>query len=590
MSDTEKLQKQINELQLQVSELELRNRKLLENQVKLGEVTNNYLMLHYLNKNINECRVSQKLWETYLHNITDYGFNYDSAYILLESDDSFEFDQKLFLDQVTGEIVITSILSKDLDSYVQNVISTKLSTGSEDNTSVCIPIKSGNILRGVLVVFKSTGITFEDIELLEIYSQQTVSTIENITLNEKLMYNQEMLGEKINQFVMLHYVSKEIHDSKRYYNVLEKYLSALTSELGFNFPRASLYLIEENLQKVSLVNKKLNFDKISSIDKDYINISIENKYYSSSADEKSLALPLISFDKVFAVIAIENDVPIAQESIQLLEIFAMQTASMLTNTKLSFNLQSEVEKQTARLNSAFTELKKLDAMKDEFLAMVSHELRTPLTSIIAYLETIISSYEDDSMDKETEKSFIDIIHEESLRLKVIVDDVLDLSKLEAGKMVFKNEPTDIDSLLERGINNFYMQAANKNVIFEKIFSNVTKISNIDSTRIMQVISNILSNAVKFTPENTTITVSSCIDDIYIVFTFKDRGNGIKDEDKHKVFSRFEQIESVEFHTKGTGLGMPISRMIIESQHGELSFTSEYGKGTTFMVKLPLYKQ
>lgn len=587
MANTEDLLKKIEELNTQVADLELKNRKLLENQVKLGEVTNNYLMLHYLNKNINECRVSQKLWETYLHNITDYGFNYDNAFILLESDESFEFDQKLVLDPENGEILILPFDSKEISPYVQSAIDAKQSTSSEDNTSVAIPIKSGNILRGVLVVFKNIGITFEDIELLEIYSQQTVSTIENITLNEKLMYNQELLGEKINQFVMLHYVSKEIHDSKRYYNVLEKYLNALTSEMGFNFKSASLYLLETPIQRVFLKDDKLQFEKIEELQNAPVSEAIAQRSAIVSLDEKSLCMPLMTLSDFFAVMEIESDLPIPPEAVQMLEIFAMQTSSMLTNTKLSFHLQSEVERQTAKLNNAYTELKKLDAMKDEFLAMVSHELRTPLTSIIAYLETIIASYEDDSMDKETEESFINIIHEESLRLKVIVDDVLDLSKLEAGKMVFVNENINLDTLLEKGCDNFYMQASNRNITIEKLFSDGAKTVFVDKTRVLQVISNILSNAIKFTPDNTKVVVSSYIKDGYAHFSIRDHGKGIKPEDAHKVFSRFEQIESVEFHSKGTGLGMPISKMIVEHMNGTIWFESDYGSGTEFIVKLPL---
>ncbi len=561
----------------------------MENQVSLGKVTNNYMMLYYLNKNIYESTNSKSLWTNYLHNITSGGFNYESAFILFP-DDFFVFNQKFFLDD-TYSLCKENVDPESLEQFIKDCLENKSVSVSPENTNACIPIINfQNELKALLIVYKASGLTFEDTQLLEIYAQQTVSTIESIILNEKLIFNQNLLGEKIDQFVLLHYVSKEIHDSVKHSEVLKKYLKSLTSELGFNFKSSCIYLFEDNIDKIYLKDDELIFENITSLDKEHLKTAFESKTYSLSEDNKILAIPLISYNNtISAIIEIISEKEIYPEDVQLLDIFAMQTSTMLENTKLNSHLETEVEKRTRELKQAYDELKKMDALKDAFIAMVSHELRTPLTSILAYLETILSSTEDDSLPPDLLKEFLGIIHTESNRLKVIVDDILDLSKLEAGKMNYRFENISINTLINSTAENFYAEANKKDIKIIKNLSQDIPLISVDSVRIMQVLSNIISNAIKFTPNKKSIHISSYTENGFVLTEIKDEGIGIKKEDFSKVFSKFEQIEHIDHHAKGTGLGMPISKMLIDQMHGELSFDSEYGKGTSFFIKFPIVK-
>lgn len=580
---------EIEELKKRVENLEKDNKKLADSQVKLGEVTNNYMMLHYLNKNIHECDSSKKLWETYLHNITDSGFNYDNAYILLKNginEEEEEFTTAVYL--VNGVSQLKKIERDTQEKFVKDGLESLTPVSSEENTMVTIPvINSSKELKALLVVEKKIGITFEDIELLEIYAQQTVSQIDNILLNENLMYNQTLLGEKINQFVMLHYVSKDIHDSKRYFEVLEKYLRALTSEMGFNFKKSEIYIIDEEYnetaQIVCLKEEKLSVNhELVKLNDEFLEAA-ERRDTVVCNDEKRVVMPLISFNRVSAVINIENDKEISQEEIQLLEIFALQTAAILDNTKLNFNLSIEVEKRTKELKSAYEELKKMDKLKDEFLSMISHELRTPITSIMAYLETILSSLESDEMEKEMQEEFITIAFKESERLKKIVDDVIDLSKLESGTMDFSIERRDIEDILKKVCDKLQKDIEEKDIQIKKSIDLKNKIINADRIRAIQVLINVVSNAVKFSKKGKTVEINIVEREDKIIVSVKDFGEGIKIEDFNKVFSRFDQIEKVEHHNSGTGLGMPIAKHLMEKMGGEIWFESEIGKGSEFFV-------
>lgn len=580
---------ELDNLKTEIEKLQKENKKLTDNQLKLGEVTNNYMMLHYLNKNIHECDSSKKLWETYLHNITDSGFNYDSAYILLRnwnSEDEEEFTTAVYLEN--GKSIVKKISQEEQEDFVKKGIKISESVYSEENTKVTVPVINNlKEVKALLVVEKKKGITFEDVELLEIYAQQTVSQIDNILLNENLMYNQTLLGEKINQFVMLHYVSKEIHDSKRYFEVLEKYLRALTSEMGFNFKKSELYIIDEENEKtaqiVCLKDEKLFF-KPEKIDlKDAILEAAEMRDTVLYESDKRVVMPLISFNRVSAVINIENSREISQEEIQLLEIFALQTATILDNTKLNYNLTIEVDKRTKELKEAYEELKKTDRLKDEFLSMISHELRTPITSVMAYLETIIASIETGDMEKEMQEEFINIAFKESERLKKIVDDVIDLSKLESGNMEFAIEKRDIEDILKKVCDKFEKEITEKNIIIEKNINLKENYINADRVRAIQVLTNVLSNAIKFSFKNGKIEIKGFEKGDKCIVSIKDYGEGIKEEDFIKVFSRFDQIEKVEHHNSGTGLGMPIARHIMKNMDGEIWFESKKGEGSEFFV-------
>jgi len=236
------------------------------------------------------------------------------------------------------------------------------------------------------------------------------------------------------------------------------------------------------------------------------------------------------------------------------------------------------------------ELKRVDKLKDEFLSMVSHELRTPLTSIKAYTETLLYMVMDmeEFEDKEDQLNFLNIINEESERLTRLINDVLDLSKIEAGKMSFFMENESADAILERAMANMKGFSESKNT--ELILKNevVGETIFIDKDRILQVFNNLVNNAIKFTPKNGIISINAKIEDEnFISIEIKDNGAGVKDEDKLKIFDKFSQSEDIlTREAGGTGLGLPICKNIVEHFGGKIWVESVYGEGASFYFTVP----
>lgn len=563
--------------------LQLENKRLLSSQAHLSKITNDYLMLYYLSTSVNETKTTKDLWTIYLKNITTDGFKYKNAFILTK-EKSASFDTKLFIHH--DKLAKQDISLDQFDSFISKALDLKESINSSENTTCAMPIINiSDEVTAILIIESDTAISFEEIQLLQIYAKQTVTTIENIILNEKLITNQSLLGEKLDQFVMLHYISKDIHDSLKFYEVLEKYLISLTGALGFNFSNAAIYLIKDNIKKVTLKNNELNFEILDHFDNKLVSESILLKDHVMNNDGTELVIPLLTLNKnISALMQVSSDEYINFEKIQMLDIFAMQTNTMLENTYLNFNLEKEVKSRTLDLQKAYNELESLDKMKDEFLSMVSHELRTPITSIMAFLETILSSIEDGNLDSDTESQFLNIIFEDSKRLKLIVDDILDLSKLEANKMIFNYKILDLNEIISSVCQSFEMNAIKKDLILIKsLEQNIDKI-NLDKDKITKVLSNIISNAIKFSPNKKDINIFSYQNENLIGFSIKDCGIGIPKDEQHKVFSKFEQVENMSHHSEGTGLGMPISKMIVEKMNGKIWFESELGKGSTFYVE------
>ncbi len=243
----------------------------------------------------------------------------------------------------------------------------------------------------------------------------------------------------------------------------------------------------------------------------------------------------------------------------------------------------ELEEKHRELEKAYEALKTLDTAKDDFLALVSHELRTPLSSVLLYSEMLLDGLDD---SPETRNEFLTTIVENCKRLTRLINDVLDLSKIEAGRMPFKLEKLNFEELINDTLSGIRPTIESKGI--NLICENVGKGFRLwgDRDRIIQVLTNVISNAVKFTPEGGSITVSLSSSDGIGEVMITDTGQGISKEDIPKVFDRFSHLGSIDHHTEGTGLGMTICRSIIERLNGEIWIESQRGQGTTVFFTLP----
>lgn len=232
-----------------------------------------------------------------------------------------------------------------------------------------------------------------------------------------------------------------------------------------------------------------------------------------------------------------------------------------------------------------TERKKIDKMKNEFVSTVSHELRTPLTSIKGSLGLVQSGAFGVLPEKVNE--LISIASNNCSRLTNLINDILDLEKIKAGKYEFKYEELEMNDIIEQSIILNQAYADQFGMKIAKVLLTEESFIKADKNRILQVISNLISNAVKFSNlgGEVKVTLEKVNDKIKI--SFIDKGIGIPEESKHKIFNSFSQVDSSDSRSKGgTGLGLSICKLLIEKMGGEIGFDSVAGKGSTFFFIMP----
>ena len=233
-----------------------------------------------------------------------------------------------------------------------------------------------------------------------------------------------------------------------------------------------------------------------------------------------------------------------------------------------------------------TEQAKLDEMRKEFVANVSHELKTPLTSIKTYSETMLEQ----DLDEESKERFMNVILTEANRMTRLVSDLLQLSKFDYKKVAWNKISFDIKELTKQICEKHKIQADKKGQVMEcYVTSNVPNVYG-DRDGIERVITNIIMNSIKYTPENGNIKVyvGAVYDDAYIKII--DNGIGIPKDDLPRVFERFYRVDKARSREMGgTGLGLPIAKEIIEANGGSISIESDIGKGTEVIIKIPIEK-
>ena len=233
-----------------------------------------------------------------------------------------------------------------------------------------------------------------------------------------------------------------------------------------------------------------------------------------------------------------------------------------------------------------TEQRRLDDARREFVANVSHELRTPLTNIRSYTETLLDAAGDIPLD--TEKQFLGVISSESERMACIVTDLLTLSKLDYGRMELRMTRFSLADMLRNVANAMKLTAQDSGHELQVDTPDDLPAIVGDRERIEQVVVNILSNAVKYTPAGGHIRLAACtVPNNRVRITVEDDGVGIPASDVPRLFERFYRVDKARSRAAGgTGLGLAIAKEIVEQHEGKIALASEYGKGTTVTITLP----
>lgn len=229
--------------------------------------------------------------------------------------------------------------------------------------------------------------------------------------------------------------------------------------------------------------------------------------------------------------------------------------------------------------------KKIDRMKREFVSTASHELRTPLTAIQGSLKLVTSDVLGEIPEKA--KDILDIALRNSERLTSIVNDILDIEKLENGKIDINLKSQDLIELINESIKANSAYGKKYQIRYTLNQDSVSATVNVDSGRFIQIMNNLLSNAAKFSPANSMVEIKVSHMNGNIRVAVKDNGVGIDKKLQQTVFDKFAQVDSTdERHSGGTGLGLAISKELVERMGGQIGFTSTLGKGSTFYLDLP----
>jgi PAS domain S-box-containing protein len=239
--------------------------------------------------------------------------------------------------------------------------------------------------------------------------------------------------------------------------------------------------------------------------------------------------------------------------------------------------ERDIEKEHVKV------LEQLNQMKSEFVSSVSHELRTPLASIIGFAQTILV---DPDLPTEVQHEFLQIILDEGKRLAKLINDLLDLARIESGRAIMEKSETDLVPLIQRAVYAIAMQADAKKQTVRIEIEEPSIIANFDGDRVAQVIVNLLSNAVKFTPEGGSVSVSAGFSGPNVEIRVSDTGLGIPKDDLDKLFDKFYRVHRPGLDIRGTGLGLAIARQLVELHGGKISVESEVDKGSTFTILLP----
>jgi signal transduction histidine kinase len=290
----------------------------------------------------------------------------------------------------------------------------------------------------------------------------------------------------------------------------------------------------------------------------------------------TLAVPLIREGKAFGGILLRRkDVrPFSDKQIELVKTFADQATIAIENVRLFNEIQAKSR-----------ELEVANKHKSEFLANMSHELRTPLNAIIGFSEALIEKMFGEMNEKQ--EDYLKDIHSSGEHLLSLINDILDLSKIEAGRMELELSDFSLPAALRNAMTLIRERAQNHGIALELRVDPQLGEIHADERKLKQIVLNLLSNAVKFTPDGGRVELDARMNGGSVEVSVKDTGVGIAEKDQEAVFEEFRQVGH-DYTTKheGTGLGLALTRRFVELHGGTISLQSEPGKGSTFTFTLP----
>jgi PAS domain S-box-containing protein len=247
---------------------------------------------------------------------------------------------------------------------------------------------------------------------------------------------------------------------------------------------------------------------------------------------------------------------------------------------------SELAAHNRELALRNLEVERANRLKTEFLASMSHELRTPLHTIIGFSELLGEGLQGPLNDKQ--KRFVDHIHRDSLHLLELINDILDLSKIESGRIELRPEALDLTAVVEEALSSIRPLGQVKSLVIQTSIAPEIAAIHADPLRIKQILVNLLSNAVKFTPAGGRIEIAAVQAGDFVQISVTDSGVGVPAREHEAIFDIFHQVGATTKGVReGTGLGLAITKRLVEQHGGAITVSSEPGKGSCFTFSIPL---
>lgn len=332
--------------------------------------------------------------------------------------------------------------------------------------------------------------------------------------------------------------------------------------------------IEESISGRVVQNSQLLYARDSHNDPDFL--------FFDEVVRSLLVVPLVIRDEPIGTLTVDSEEPntFSESDIQLMTIAASQVSVAIANA----NLFEELEARATELKAAYDELRESDRLKDELVQNVSHELRTPLTFVKGYSDLLM----DGEMGLLTtpQQDALTIIVDKTNEITRIIDDIITLQRIDAGNLNLK--PEAMAEMLQVSVANHQLVADQKGLTINVELPSEKGFVNIDKQRITQVLDNLLGNAMKFSPDGGSITVSMKVKNNKVLVAVADEGIGISPEQHERIFERFYQIDgSARRRFGGTGIGLAIVKRIIDAHHGKIWVRSELNRGSAFYFMLPL---
>ena len=500
----------------------------------------------------------------------------------------------------TGGVVAIPDVLDDVD-YDPQVGAHSVAGGFRSVLAVPL-LREGRAIGGIAVGRPEPGsFTDAQIALLQTFADQAVIAIENVRLFKELQARTAELTRSVGELRALGEVGQAVSSTLDLETVLHTIVTRATQLTGMD--GGSIYEYDEAREEFHLHTADRLPDELAealratpmrkgegalgrmALTGEPVAISDigdETVYQSRVRDllvalgfRSLLAVPLVRDDQILGGIAVNRKAPggFAPEVVALLQTFAAQSALAIQNARLF----RELEHKSRELETA-------SRHKSEFLANMSHELRTPLNAIIGFSEVLHERLFGDVNDKQAE--YLADILASGRHLLALINDILDLSKVEAGRMELDRADFDLPAAIGNALSLVRERAQRRGIALASTLDPAIGTIHADERKVKQVLLNLLSNALKFTPEGGAIGVRAGVEGAFVEVAVSDTGVGISPEDQAAVFEEFRQVGAASKKVEGTGLGLAISRKFVELHGGTIRVESELGRGATFAFTLP----